>query len=66
MDIERQNFLAECEAEINKKYPKPFMDWVNSDNVIQVEGGYREQSSQYAPLFKNLDELYTFFKKEFC
>ncbi len=64
MDIERYNFLAECEAEI-KKYPKRFMDWGNSDNVILTPDGYKEQSSQYIPTFENLDKLYIYFQKEF-
>lgn len=35
------------------------------DNVIKVEGGYIEQTTQYNRLFTTKKELFTYFKKEF-
>lgn len=46
------------------KYTNEFEDWLKSDQVIKVKGGYREQTSQYCRLFSK-EELFTYFKKEF-
>jgi hypothetical protein len=48
------------------KYPSLFTQWVSySDDVIKTKEGYKCQLTQYQVTYPTLDELYTFYKKEF-
>ena len=45
---------------------KNFQKFLKSDNVVKVAAnGFREQCSQYVPLFTR-KTLYAYFKKHYC
>jgi hypothetical protein len=43
---------------------KRFVEWINSDNVVQWNGIYKTQCSQYRKEF-TFNELIGYYKKEY-
>jgi hypothetical protein len=43
---------------------KLFNKWINSDNVVKINGKYYEQTTQWRQAF-TMEELYKFFKREY-
>lgn len=48
----------------HKEIRNSFLDWVNSDDVINTKQGYKTQCSQYTISFSFI-KLYRYFIKEY-
>ena len=48
-----------------KNNKNEFNEWLHSDNVIKSKDGYRCQCNLYKFLFKSIEEIHAYFKKEY-
>jgi len=61
----KENETHETMYENNPSKDNGFKKWLKSGNVIKTKEGYKEQSTQYKKVFKTIEDLYDFYKKEY-